>query len=140
MGMAAVGVAFYKYVTKFSPKNGSYFNRDRSVLSNVHACLWRYLFMHLIAVEEMTTDQLKLYHSEKVKSICLGHPEIKNDGAEIRTGPLRQGVTNAVGLAMATKHLAASCITPCSAAIRAVVSRVQAVSAEAQFQQARGSC
>ncbi|KAL1603233.1 hypothetical protein SLS59_004328 [Nothophoma quercina] len=108
MGMAAIGVALYKYVMKFSPKNGSYFNRDRFVLSNGHACLWQYLFMHLVGVEEMTTDQLKSYHSEKYDSICPGHPEIENDGIEVTTGPLGQGVANAVGLAMATKHLAAT--------------------------------
>ncbi|KAH7359615.1 transketolase [Pyrenochaeta sp. MPI-SDFR-AT-0127] len=108
MGMAAIGVALYKYVMKFSPKNGSYFNRDRFVLSNGHACLWQYLFMHLVGVESMTTEQLKTYHSSRYDSICPGHPEIENEGVEVTTGPLGQGVANAVGLAMATKHLAAT--------------------------------
>ncbi|KAL3420584.1 transketolase [Phlyctema vagabunda] len=108
MGMAAIGVALYKYVMKFSPRNGSYFNRDRFVLSNGHACLWQYLFMHLVGVKSMTTDQLKSYHSEKTDSLCPGHPEIEHEGVEVTTGPLGQGVANAVGLAMATKHLAAT--------------------------------
>lgn len=108
MGMAAIGVALYKYVMKFSPKNGDYFNRDRFVLSNGHACLWQYLFMHLVGVESMTTDQLKSYHSSRYDSICPGHPEIENEGVEVTTGPLGQGVANAVGLAIASKQLAAT--------------------------------
>ncbi|KAF2852675.1 transketolase [Plenodomus tracheiphilus IPT5] len=108
MGMAAIGVALYKYVMKFSPKNSDYFNRDRFVLSNGHACLWQYLFMHIVGVESMTTEQLKSYHSSRYDSICPGHPEIENEGIELTTGPLGQGVANAVGLAMATKNLAAT--------------------------------
>ncbi|KAJ0158506.1 Dihydroxyacetone synthase, partial [Colletotrichum tanaceti] len=108
MGMAAIGVALYKYVMKYSPSNCEYFNRDRFVLSNGHACLWQYLFMHLVGVKSMTIDQLKSYHSDKTDSLCPGHPEIENEGVEVTTGPLGQGVANAVGLAMATKNLAAT--------------------------------
>lgn len=54
----------------------------------------------------MTFDQLKSYHSARTDSICPGHPEIEHEGIEVTTGPLGQGVANAVGLAMATKHLA----------------------------------
>ncbi|KAI8157430.1 Dihydroxyacetone synthase [Colletotrichum sp. SAR 10_70] len=108
MGMAAIGIALYKYVMKYSPSNCEYFNRDRFVLSNGHACLWQYLFMHLIGVKSMTVEQLKSYHSDKTDSICPGHPEIENEGVEVTTGPLGQGVANAVGLAMATKNLAAT--------------------------------
>jgi dihydroxyacetone synthase len=64
--------------------------------------------MHLVGVEEMTVEQLKSYHSSRYDSICPGHPEIENDGVEVTTGPLGQGVANAVGLAMATKNLAAT--------------------------------
>jgi dihydroxyacetone synthase len=70
--------------------------------------LWQYLFMHLVGVESMTTDQLKSYHSSRYDSICPGHPEIENEGVEVTTGPLGQGVANAVGMAMATKNLAAT--------------------------------
>lgn len=125
MGMAAIGVALYKYVMKYSPTNGNYFNRDRFVLSNGnfipcypflrpyslstgHACLWQYLFMHLVGVEEMNVDQLKSYHSARYDSLCPGHPEIEHDGIEVTTGPLGQGVANAVGLAIATKNLGAT--------------------------------
>jgi dihydroxyacetone synthase len=73
-----------------------------------HACLWQYTFMHLVGVESMTLDQLKSYHSANLDSLCPGHPEIENEGIEVTTGPLGQGLANAVGLAMATKNLAAT--------------------------------
>jgi dihydroxyacetone synthase len=56
----------------------------------------------------MTLDQLKSYHSERVDALCPGHPEIENEGIEVTTGPLGQGIANAVGLAMATKNLQAT--------------------------------
>ena len=56
----------------------------------------------------MTLNQLKSYHSAKTDSICPGHPEIEHEGIEVTTGPLGQGIANAVGLAIATKHLAAT--------------------------------
>ncbi|KAL4994269.1 Transketolase, thiamine diphosphate binding domain-containing protein [Aspergillus recurvatus] len=108
MGMAAIGIALWKYVMKYSPTNCNYFNRDRFVLSNGHACLWQYLFMHLVGVKSMTLEQLKSYHSTDPGSLCPGHPEIENEGVEVTTGPLGQGLANAVGLAMATKNLAAT--------------------------------
>ncbi|CAG8188138.1 unnamed protein product [Penicillium nalgiovense] len=108
MGMVAIGISLYKYVMKYSPNNCNYFNRDRFVLSNGHACLWQYLFMHLIGVKSMTLEQLKSYHSTKLDSVCPGHPEIENEGIEVTTGPLGQGLASAVGLAMATKNLAAT--------------------------------
>lgn len=56
----------------------------------------------------MTWEQLLSYHSERPDSLCPGHPEIEHDGIELTTGPLGQGIANAVGLAMASKHLAAT--------------------------------
>lgn len=107
MGMAAIGVALWKYVMRYSPNNPNYFNRDRFVLSNGHTCLFQYTFLHLVGYKHMTLDQLKSYHSARYDSFCPGHPEIEHDGIEVTTGPLGQGIANAVGLAMATKHLAA---------------------------------
>ncbi|GAM43975.1 hypothetical protein TCE0_060r19223 [Talaromyces pinophilus] len=107
MGMAAIGIALWKYTMKYSPTNPNYFNRDRFVLSNGHTCLFQYTFLHLVGYPAMTMEQLKSYHSTRTDSICPGHPEIENDGIEVTTGPLGQGVANAVGLAMATKHLGA---------------------------------
>lgn len=56
----------------------------------------------------MTWEQLLSYHSDRADSLCPGHPEIEHEGIELTTGPLGQGVANAVGLAIATKHLAAT--------------------------------
>lgn len=56
----------------------------------------------------MTLDQLKSYHSDRVDALCPGHPEIEHEGIEVTTGPLGQGITNAVGLAIATKNLQAT--------------------------------
>lgn len=64
--------------------------------------------MHLVGVKSMTLEQLKSYHSSKLDSVCPGHPEIENEGIEVTTGPLGQGLASAVGLAMATKNLAAT--------------------------------
>lgn len=106
--MAAIGIALWKYVMKYSPNNPSYFNRDRFVLSNGHTCLFQYAFLHLTGYKDMTLDQLKSYHSARYDSLCPGHPEIEHEGIEVTTGPLGQGIANAVGLAMATKNLAAT--------------------------------
>ncbi|KAL2072434.1 hypothetical protein VTL71DRAFT_11777 [Oculimacula yallundae] len=108
MGMAAIGVALWKYVMDYSPENPDYFNRDRFVLSNGHTCLFQYTFLHLVGYKNMTFDQLKSYHSDRTDSFCPGHPEIEHEGIEVTTGPLGQGIANAVGLAMATKHLGAT--------------------------------
>ncbi|KAK7403005.1 hypothetical protein QQX98_011246 [Neonectria punicea] len=108
MGMAAIGVALWKYVMKYSPTNPNYFNRDRFVLSNGHTCLFQYTFLHLTGYKHMTFDQLKSYHSARYDSFAPGHPEIEHEGVEVTTGPLGQGIANAVGLAMASKHLAAT--------------------------------
>lgn len=106
--MAAIGIALWKYTMRYAPHSPDWFNRDRFVLSNGHACLFQYCFLHLTGYKAMTFDQLKSYHSERVDAFCPGHPEIEHEGIEVTTGPLGQGVANATGLAMATKHLAAT--------------------------------
>ncbi|KAH7406649.1 Transketolase, thiamine diphosphate binding domain-containing protein [Phaeosphaeria sp. MPI-PUGE-AT-0046c] len=108
IGMAAIGVALWKYVMRYAPHTPTYFNRDRFVLSNGHTCLFQYSFLHLTGYRAMTFDQLKSYHSDRVDALCPGHPEIEHEGIEVTTGPLGQGVANAVGLAIATKNLQAT--------------------------------
>ena len=108
IGMAAIGVALWKYVMRYAPHTPDYFNRDRFVLSNGHTCLFQYTFLHLTGYRDMTFDQLKSYHSDRVDALCPGHPEMEHEGIEVTTGPLGQGVSNAVGLAMASKHLGAT--------------------------------
>lgn len=73
-----------------------------------HACLFQYINLHLTGYKAMTWEQLKSYHSERADSLCPGHPEIEHEGIELTTGPLGQGIANAVGLAIATKNLAAT--------------------------------
>ncbi|KAK3672093.1 hypothetical protein LTR78_008063 [Recurvomyces mirabilis] len=107
MGMAAIGIALWKYVMKYSPSNPDWVNRDRFVLSNGHACLFQYSFLHLVGYQNMTFEQLVSYHSDRWDSYCPGHPEIEHPGIEVTTGPLGQGLANAVGLAMASKHIGA---------------------------------
>ena len=122
--MAAIGVALWKYTMRYAPHTPDYFNRDRFVLSNGlsiwsltfyytlmfpgHCCLFQYCFLHLTGYRDMTSEQLRSYHSERPDALCPGHPEIEHEGIEVTTGPLGQGIANAVGLAMASKHLAAT--------------------------------
>ncbi|KAF2094758.1 hypothetical protein NA57DRAFT_68327 [Rhizodiscina lignyota] len=108
IGMAAIGVALWKYAMKYAPHTPDYFNRDRFVLSNGHACLFQYTFLHLTGYKAMSLEDLQSYHSDRVDSPCPGHPEIEHEGIEVTTGPLGQGIANAVGLAAATKHLGAT--------------------------------
>ena len=108
MGMAAIGIALWKYVMRYSPTNPRWFNRDRFVLSNGHCCVFQYMFLHLTGYQSMTFEQLQSYHSSRPDSLCPGHPEIEIDGIEVTTGPLGQGIANAVGLAMASAHLGAT--------------------------------
>ncbi|OAR00007.1 hypothetical protein LLEC1_05020 [Akanthomyces lecanii] len=86
MGMAAIGIALWKYVMKYSPKKPNYFNRDRLVLSNGHTRLFQYTFLHLVGYKDVTFGQLKPYHSARYDSFCPGHPEIEIEGIEVTTG------------------------------------------------------
>ncbi|KAK8165514.1 Transketolase, thiamine diphosphate binding domain-containing protein [Phyllosticta citrichinensis] len=108
IGMAAIGIALWKYAMHYAPHTPDYFNRDRFVLSNGHTCLFQYSFLHLTGYKAMTLDQLKSYHSAREDSFAPGHPEIEHEGIEVTTGPLGQGIANAVGLAIASKHLGAT--------------------------------
>lgn len=108
IGMMAIGIALWRYIMKYSPNDPNWFNRDRFVLSNGHTCLFQYIFLHMTGYHDMTLEQLKSYHSEREDALCPGHPEIEHEGIEVTTGPLGQGVANAVGFAIAEKHLAAT--------------------------------
>lgn len=105
--MAAIGVALWRCAMVYAPHEPTFFNRDRFILSNGHTCLFQYAFLHLTGYSAMTMDQLKSYHSIRKDSFAPGHPEIEHEGIEVTTGPLGQGVANAVGLAIALRHLAA---------------------------------
>ncbi|CAK1355707.1 uncharacterized protein RHO25_000625 [Cercospora beticola] len=105
MGMAPVAhVLFNKFMT-FNPKNPKWLNRDRFVLSNGHGCMLQYALLHLFGYD-VTIDDLKAFR--QVGSKTPGHPESTDTpGIEVTTGPLGQGFTNAVGLAIGQAHTAA---------------------------------
>lgn len=106
MGMAPVAHVLFNKFMKFNPKNPNWLNRDRFVLSNGHGCMLQYALLHLFGYA-VSIDDLKAFRS--VDSITPGHPEAHDTpGIEVTTGPLGQGICNAVGLAMAQAHTAAT--------------------------------
>ncbi|OAY45862.1 transketolase, chloroplastic [Manihot esculenta] len=106
MGMAEVGYYLYRHAMRYNPRNPKWFNRDRFVLSAGHGCLLQYVCLHLAGFESVQIEDLK--NLCKLGSRTPGHPEnTVTDGIEVTTGPLGQGVANAVGLALAEAHLAA---------------------------------
>ncbi|KFH45245.1 Transketolase-like protein [Hapsidospora chrysogenum ATCC 11550] len=105
MGMAPIAHVLWNKFMRFNPKNPKWLNRDRFVLSNGHGCMLQYALLHLFGYA-VSMDDLKAFR--KVDSITPGHPEAHDTpGIEVTTGPLGQGVSNAVGLAMAQAHTAA---------------------------------
>ncbi|KIW38634.1 transketolase [Exophiala oligosperma] len=124
LGMAAIGVALWKYVMRYSPSEPEWFDRDRFVLSNGHASSFLYALLHLTGYEAWSVEQLRGYTHPKEKgyvTLAHGHPEIEAPGVEVTTGPLGQGVANAVGLAIASKNLAATFNEPDAEIIQARV-------------------
>eukprot|EP00581_Thalassiosira_minuscula_P007128 CAMPEP_0183703806 /NCGR_PEP_ID=MMETSP0737-20130205/1400_1 /TAXON_ID=385413 /ORGANISM="Thalassiosira miniscula, Strain CCMP1093" /LENGTH=734 /DNA_ID=CAMNT_0025930603 /DNA_START=90 /DNA_END=2294 /DNA_ORIENTATION=+ len=94
-----------------SASSPGWWNRDRFVLSNGHACALQYVMLHLSGYEDCSMDQLKNFR--QVGSTTPGHPEnFCTKGVEVCTGPLGQGISNAVGMAIASKHLGAKYNTP----------------------------
>jgi transketolase len=104
MGMADIAVALWKYNLKHNPKNPHWFNRDRFVLSNGHGSMLLYSLLHLTGYN-LSIEDLKNFR--QIGSKTPGHPELDlNIGVETTTGPLGQGLGNAVGIALAEKMLA----------------------------------
>lgn len=104
MGMADMAVALWGDHLRFNPANPHWLDRDRFVLSNGHASMLLYAVLHLTGYA-LSIDDLKQFR--KLHSKTPGHPEIDiTPGVETTTGPLGQGITNAVGFALAEKLLA----------------------------------
>lgn len=105
MGMAPMAHLLWTEFLKFNPNNPRWVNRDRFVLSNGHACALLYSMLHLTGYD-VAIDDLKKFR--KVGSKTPGHPEsFETPGVEVTTGPLGQGLSNAVGMAIGERHLAA---------------------------------
>lgn len=105
MGAAPMAYALFSEHMNHNPKNSKWFNRDRFILSAGHGSMLLYSLLHLSGYK-LSLDDLKSFR--KLNSKTPGHPEFGHtDGVEATTGPLGQGIANAVGMAMAEKHLAA---------------------------------
>ncbi|MDA8137035.1 MAG: transketolase [Desulfobacteraceae bacterium] len=105
MGLAAAGFVLWTRVMKHNPANPAWPDRDRFVLSGGHASMLLYSLLCLTGYD-VTLDDLKNFRQWGSKT--PGHPEYGHTpGVETTTGPLGQGIANAVGLAMAERHLAA---------------------------------
>ncbi len=104
MGMADVATILFKYYLKFNPKNPNWINRDRFVLSAGHGSMLLYSLLYLTGYQSISLNDIKNFR--QLDSICAGHPEYApNSGIETTTGPLGQGIANAVGLALAEEIL-----------------------------------
>src|SRR5712692_9635576 len=117
MGMAPVAYGLWQNVLRYDPENAAWPNRDRFVLSIGHASMLLYSMLHLTGVKALDsnnkpTDKLAVPLDEikrfrQLDSKCPGHPEYRlTSGVETTTGPLGQGVSNSVGLAIAERWLA----------------------------------
>ena len=105
MGMAEIATALWKNHLKHNPSNPHWFNRDRFVLSNGHGSMLLYSLLHLTGYDISMSD---IKDFRKLKSKTPGHPELDLDcGIETTTGPLGQGIANAVGMAISEKILSA---------------------------------
>ena len=106
MGMADVCTVLYRDFLKFNPRNPNWENRDRFVLSAGHGSMLLYSLLYLTGYKSISINDIKNFR--QLNSICAGHPEYEpGSGIETTTGPLGQGIGNAVGFALAEQILQA---------------------------------
>jgi transketolase len=106
MGAADVATVLFTQVLKFDPTAPAWADRDRFVLSAGHGSMLLYALLYLTGYPAMTIEQIKRFR--QLGSITAGHPEYGHTpGVETTTGPLGQGLANAVGMAIAERHMAA---------------------------------
>lgn len=110
MGCAEIGAYLYGYLLRHNPKNSKWVNRDRLVLSAGHGSMWLYSCLHLSGFDVSLED---IKNFRQLHSKTPGHPEWnETDGVETTTGPLGQGIGNAIGMALGLKLAAARLNTP----------------------------
>ena len=104
MGMADVATILFKNFLRFDPKDPEWINRDRFVLSAGHGSMLLYSLLYLTGYKSVSIKDIKRFR--KIDNICAGHPEYhRNSGIETTTGPLGQGISNAVGFAISEEIL-----------------------------------
>ncbi|MDC0351675.1 transketolase [Candidatus Pelagibacter sp.] len=104
MGMADVVTVLFQNFLKFNPKNPNWLNRDRFILSAGHGSMLLYSLLYLTGYKSISLKDIKSFR--QLNSICAGHPEYHpGSGIETTTGPLGQGIGNAVGMALAQSIL-----------------------------------
>ena len=104
MGMADIATILFKYFLKFDPNDPIWPDRDRLIISNGHGSMLLYSCLYLLGYKNITINEIKKFR--KLNSITAGHPEYDlKSGIETTTGPLSQGLSNAVGMALSERLL-----------------------------------
>lgn len=115
LGCAEMGAVLFGHSLRYCPRHPEWLNRDRFVLSAGHGSMFLYAWLHLAGYRDITIDEIKRFR--QLHSKTPGHPELTHapSGVETTTGPLGQGVANAVGMAVSAKMAEARFNTPAHA-------------------------